>query len=305
MNDSTAKRNTHATDKAKRTDEKIEIRTQTGPFAMVPAWLYDAVGEMAQSLYGRLWLRANWSTGVEDGLTRAEIAELMGWSVDKVDRYTKELETAGALLVKRRASRVQGEHRNLPNVYVLVQSEPEEVAANLRLVQDVEAANLRLGKPQECGYGSRKSAALYTEGSEETEKDLPASPEKRSSVAERATYPEDFETFWKAYPPDRGGKRDAFARWTALRKAKQLPPLDDLLEALDRYKASKRVRDGFVKEASTWLNKGCWDTGEDVAPEKAPAAPKSSTFRQLGDQWIEYLPEGGSKIHDKRPAGAA
>lgn len=290
--------------------EKVGIATEIGRFAIIPEWLYDTgASGNALKLYGRLYLASSFATK-ELELTREEIAALYGASVDTTDRLTTELEAVGGIIVTRRATRIAGVHRNLPNRYLLKQIPPAEVAANLRLVQPVEAANPRLGKPQKCGTGSRKSAAHPSEVvKNNTHKEAPASPDA-ARVEDRASYPADFEAFWKAYPAatseQRGGKRAAFKKWAALRKAKELPSLEDLLAAAERYGKTDRVRRGYIKEVSAWLNQGCWDTGEDLAPAgREDASPPRSVFRQIGpSEWVEYLPNGKQVIYETKPEGA-
>ena len=68
-----------------------------------------------------------------------------------------------------------------------------------------------------------------------------------------------FETFWAAWCGaglPRTGKAGARAAWKA--KRRELPPLVDLLAAVQAYAASPRVRGGTVRNPETWIRKGCW-----------------------------------------------
>ncbi len=75
------------------------------------------------------------------------------------------------------------------------------------------------------------------------------------------TYPPDFETFWEAYPR-RVGKKAAEMAWKARKKEGALPPLPDVLRALEAQKnAPGWQRDGgqYIPNPATWLNQGRWD----------------------------------------------
>ena len=67
----------------------------------------------------------------------------------------------------------------------------------------------------------------------------------------------DFEAFWKAYPK-KVGKKDAYRSWV---KAKDKPPLIDILNAIERAKQSEQwTKDHgqFIPNPATWLNQGRW-----------------------------------------------
>jgi hypothetical protein len=75
--------------------------------------------------------------------------------------------------------------------------------------------------------------------------------------------PVDFTAFWDAYPK-KVGKEETLAAWrrgTSMAK-KPIPPLDELLPALERAKGSREwTKDGgeYIPNPATWLNKGRWD----------------------------------------------
>ena len=76
-----------------------------------------------------------------------------------------------------------------------------------------------------------------------------------------------FDVFWKAYPR-KVNKREAKSRW----KNKKLPPIETLLEILEKQKQTEQwKKDGgkFIPHPSTWLNQERWEdeilTQEDIA----------------------------------------
>lgn len=80
-------------------------------------------------------------------------------------------------------------------------------------------------------------------------------------------YVEEFEAFWKAYPPRPGNpKAAARAQWVRLGNLGALPPLETILTAVKAYAAHvRREKIGleFVAHARTWLSQRRW---EDWAP---------------------------------------
>ena len=60
-----------------------------------------------------------------------------------------------------------------------------------------------------------------------------------------------FDLLWVKYP-SKDGKRDALRHFQRTVKTKE--DWDSINKALDNYVNSKRVRDGFVKNGSTWFN---------------------------------------------------
>lgn len=81
----------------------------------------------------------------------------------------------------------------------------------------------------------------------------------------RKNYSEEFAKFWSAYPRKEGKKNAEKAFAKAIKKIK----LDDLLEALEAYKTTKSVKDGFACHAATWLNGERWEDEQAPSPTLA------------------------------------
>lgn len=67
----------------------------------------------------------------------------------------------------------------------------------------------------------------------------------------------EFEQFWNVYPK-KIGKRAALQAW---RKAKDKPPLVDIMQVIDKAKQSEqwtKENGQFIPHPSTWLNQGRW-----------------------------------------------
>jgi len=80
----------------------------------------------------------------------------------------------------------------------------------------------------------------------------------------------DFDAWWAAYPL-KVAKRAAHTKWITLATKRELPELDDLLLAVERYKQSEPVKRGFIAHPATWLNQGRWTDQLEVPEEKLPA----------------------------------
>jgi hypothetical protein len=83
-------------------------------------------------------------------------------------------------------------------------------------------------------------------------------------------YPEDFQRFWNAYP-NPTSKKAAYKEWLA---AKDKPPLNEIIAAIEKQKAykAKRSQAGqFVPEwpdPERWIKKGRWED-KPFDPEQA------------------------------------
>ena len=68
------------------------------------------------------------------------------------------------------------------------------------------------------------------------------------------TIESDFDMFWGAYPK-KVGKDKARIAWN---KKKDKPHIELILESVQAYKTSKKVKEGFVCLPTTWINEGRW-----------------------------------------------
>ncbi len=81
----------------------------------------------------------------------------------------------------------------------------------------------------------------------------------------------DFEIFWQNYParglpPRKQGKTRALKVWSQLRKKRELPNMDVLVQLLDTDKKSHQWNDPqYIPLATTWLNSKPW---QDSAPDE-------------------------------------
>ena len=65
----------------------------------------------------------------------------------------------------------------------------------------------------------------------------------------------EFHQFWEAYPL-KEAKKEAFKAW---QKARDRPALPVILSAIERAKAGRKWREGYITRPATWINRGSWD----------------------------------------------
>lgn len=89
----------------------------------------------------------------------------------------------------------------------------------------------------------------------------------------------DFDTFWKHYPK-KVGKDKALSAWN---KKKHKPHIELIIEAVQRYKLSKTVRDGFVCLPATWVNEGRWSDEVELSDYDKAKAIQEHTGMSASD----------------------
>ena len=144
---------------------------------------------------------------------------------------------------------------------------------NARLTFELEKAREKSIKRAVSGTKGGRAKALKntrarvanaTPSPEHSSEPEPEGKEAIASSPERAPKPDDdFETFWRAYPA-KIGKKAAAAAWS---KAKDRPPLDEVLAAIDRYRRAKPPDRDWC-HPSTWLNQGRW--ADEPPPPQQP-----------------------------------
>ncbi len=86
---------------------------------------------------------------------------------------------------------------------------------------------------------------------------------------------DDFAVFYEAYPRH-GNKPYALEQWRDAEASGELPPIGELLEALEAWKRSERwTEDGarYIPAAGNWLKGRMWNDPPGGVPEKKAAAP--------------------------------
>lgn len=91
-------------------------------------------------------------------------------------------------------------------------------------------------------------------------------------------YPDDFETFWEAFPKGRkSGKRQALKSW---RKAVEDVEPSVIIGAAKEYAESDVGKGQYVKGPGTWLNKGCWEDDREAWKDSA-GVPRNLTSEEM------------------------
>ncbi|MBA2708249.1 MAG: hypothetical protein H0U59_10655 [Gemmatimonadaceae bacterium] len=104
------------------------------------------------------------------------------------------------------------------------------------------------------------------------------SKNRQTLAPSRGPYTDEFETFWKPYPPTNGSKADAFKAWKQLKPEQRVAAMD----ALPAWLACDQWQNGYIKHAGSWLRGKLWE----VPPTSRRAPPRG----------------GYTKPEDRRPA---
>lgn len=174
--------------------------------------------------------------------------------LEELKPFTNRLETVSKPLPKDRKS---------PSVYL-----NQNLNQNLNLEEDISGHILPTPKTQapDLFNGSLQDAIPPT-----------------VREAERM-----FETmFWPMYPKRVGKKRakDQFVRETV----KQRTPPQIIMLGLVRYKSSRRVKDGYVKDPFNWLREARWTDEDNLPPVDSDII---SALKKLYRENDDQPPEG-------------
>ena len=102
----------------------------------------------------------------------------------------------------------------------------------------------------------------------------------------RNNYPQDFLTFFQAYPKTEGSKKKAYAAW---KKARDKPSLEQLLLLIEKCKQSERWQRNIIPHPETWLNQARWETVEVETPAVTDVfKPKEFDPRTIYGDDFEY-----------------
>lgn len=214
------------------------------------------------------------------GFWDRQIADVLGWSEDKVTRVRTRLIDAGWLKYDRRHSRKQGRYQVLvpPGILQSLDDSPLEPKGELEEM-------VRMGA--EYGWEKDRMGADHEEWKVRTgaayPADLPADPTtlslSRSPSSGKpdlppATFPDhglpDFQSWWESYPKRNGRRRGKKAAKALFGK---IPADDrpDLMAATANY--ASETDPAYVKDPSRFLQADFWrdflEPAEDADSAKA------------------------------------
>lgn len=188
------------------------VRTDTGPFAMIPEWLlYSGVSASAIKLFAVLHRHEG-----EGGIypTRKRLAELMGCSLRALDRYREELVTARALTVEHRATASGDFTSNLYHLHFMAPG--------------VETPSARGGA---TGAGTRAAAETGSDtDGKQTRTPLNESPLAGSSSQPAAVTPPDARARAREDDAPDGAADDAALTLEGFEEYDEKPPPSDQFE---------------------------------------------------------------------------
>lgn len=238
------------------------------------------------------------------------LARELGHSVSSVKNWLAELKRARLIAVRRCAYR--------SSVYVLLrpQNLPAASATNRTGREELphNSQNLATAYEPKSGYLNNKKKKKKRNTSIPP---LPPSASAKASCAAHASRIKSrgggdflsansiFERLWQAYPR-KEAKELARAAWHRLWRYRQLPALDVLLAALDRFRASTvwlKEHGRFIPQLVNWLKGQRW---QDAAPDVAAYTPEEKAEKRLTTAFDEQEKRRRAAEHEKtarlRPA---
>ena len=228
---------------------QADLRTDIGPFSIVPEWLLDApISHGAVRLYALLARYTN--SGLAAWPSRATLAARLRASKDSVDRWIKELVCVEALTVEhRRDATKDGNLINRSNLYTLRVSLPG-VAAAVRPPSRVGAAT-----------GSRVVAA------------------QNDNYIERKPLKDLFDSFWDAYGK-KVGRKSALAQW-----GKHVPDEATAQRAIAAaLQQAAVVEKRYRKDPERWLRDHRWDDDEVMVASGSAGTIARLQARSMADE---------------------
>jgi hypothetical protein len=93
------------------------------------------------------------------------------------------------------------------------------------------------------------------EQEQEQDNTPPKTPPQGGGTPSNGSYTKAFLEFWEAYPL-KVGKKAAFRAW---KKARDKPPVEEILSAICKQHESRKWQEGFIPNPATWINQGRWE----------------------------------------------
>lgn len=175
--------------------------------------------------------------------SRASLADKAECAESTVSRHIQTLVTLGVVEQVRRR-RKAAVYRVLADVLVKLQDVSVQDISNQDVLnQDVSLTTSKMSQTETFLKGTLIEPSI----------------ESRSPKTSNRAYDTDFEQWWARYPKRDGSRGSKFVASKAWTKALRVTTPETLAAALSTYLASKRVQDGFAKDAATWLNQRCWE----------------------------------------------
>jgi len=161
--------------------------------------------------------------------------------------YFAEKKRKAAWIAKKRGSKKEEKKKDVESTLNLRSGDVDES----RCIEEIRVEEIRV--EEIINYPSKviNSPAFRENASQ--------SSAKKIKKAVDYAYTPEFEEIWELYGRE-GSKKEAFSAWkTALQRA-SYDLVAKLKEVIPRYLRCRKVKDGFKKHLSSWLNGDCWES---------------------------------------------
>jgi hypothetical protein len=120
----------------------------------------------------------------------------------------------------------------------------------------------------------------------------PVSPEPNKELNNNLTLrSKQFDEFWNAYPR-KEGKKPAFKAFSS---AMARTSYEDILAGVEAYKRSDRVKRGFIKLPSTWLNEDAWEDAATQVQTEQVGSYRRDLDIQITNSYLAEMKEQEAK----------
>lgn len=202
------------------------------------------------------------------------LAAYTGQSERTVREHLDAIEAAG-IIIRKRVRRSDG---TLSGYRFAIQQDalPAEIASG----EKAPVADLASGeKPQQpAAKISTTSGEICRAGSTKgSTKEDPPTLSRRNAPSRQDRFPE----FWDAYP-HRDAKRNRSGAEKSYRKAlARGVPEQTIIDAARQAHSDPRVKSGYARDPTTWLNQAGWD--DEIAPNPHPFPRRGQTYGERLD----------------------
>lgn len=166
------------------------------------------------------------------------------WNIHNLIRHDRYNETAckSELSTLRKIDGKYEKDSGIPNVIPNVIPNGNQMATQVRL------GKVSIDKNKYI-VDSHSSSTLLTDKSLLKDKSLSETPD--TTIQPRRSFADDFEAIWAGYP-NKDGKKAAFRSFMG--SIKTPDDLELIKKALSNYLNSEKVKNGYIKNGSTWFN---------------------------------------------------
>jgi hypothetical protein len=218
-----------------------------------------------------LWGIANHHSDAGAWPSIATLAKYAAVSERRVQQIIRELSALGEIGIEEQGG--LGQHQYKTNRYHILIQCPGDCDGSLNHKTGVKSGAVRGEIQSQSGV-------------------KPVSPEPNKELNNNLTVrSKQFDEFWNAYPR-KEGKKPAFKAFSS---AMARTSYEDILAGVEAYKRSDRVKRGFIKLPSTWLNEDAWEDAATQVQTEQVGSYRRDLDIQITNSYLAEMKEQEAK----------